>query len=79
MVVCDGFVGNVALKASEGIVKLMAQMLREEFRGTPLTKAVAALAYPDSSNASRRVDPSQHNGRNAVGAARHRDQKPRWH
>ena len=60
VVVCDGFVGNVALAASEGIVKLMAQMLREEFSRTPLTKAVAALYPPPS--ASRRMDPSQHNG-----------------
>ena len=67
VVVCDGFVGNVALKASEGIVKLMAQMLREEFARTPLTKAVAALAYPILKRFKARIDPSQHNGATLLG------------
>ena len=70
VVVCDGFVGNVALKASEGIVKLMAQMLRKSFSRTPLTKAVAALAYPDSQTLPRHaLIPSQHNGATCWGCA----------
>jgi phosphate acyltransferase len=34
VVVCDGFVGNVALKTSEGVAKIMAQLMREEFSAT---------------------------------------------
>src|SRR5213594_529348 len=43
VVVCDGFVGNVALKASEGVLQMMASALREEFSRNPFTR-LAALA-----------------------------------
>ncbi len=67
VVVCDGFVGNVALKASEGIAKLMGQMLREEFSRNVFTKIVAAFAYPVLKRFKARVDPSQHNGATLLG------------
>jgi phosphate acyltransferase len=67
VVVCDGFVGNVALKASEGIAKLMGQMLREEFSRNIFTKVVAAFAYPVLKRFKARVDPSQHNGATLLG------------
>ena len=67
VVVCDGFVGNVALKASEGIATLMAQMLREEFSRNVFAKLSAALAYPVLRRFKARMDPSQHNGATLLG------------
>src|SRR5215216_644822 len=46
VVVCDGFVGNVALKASEGVAHMMATTLREEFSRNPLTRVAALMAMP---------------------------------
>lgn len=67
VVVCDGFVGNVALKSSEGLARLMTQMLREEFARTPLSKAAAAFSYPVLKRFKGRLDPSQHNGATLLG------------
>ncbi|MBS0314200.1 MAG: phosphate acyltransferase PlsX [Proteobacteria bacterium] len=67
VVVCDGFVGNVALKAAEGIAKLMAQILREEFSRSWLTKLAAMAAMPVLRRFKDRVDPSQHNGATLLG------------
>ena len=46
VVVCDGFVGNVALKASEGLAQMLASFLRQEFKRNWLTKIVALMAMP---------------------------------
>jgi glycerol-3-phosphate acyltransferase PlsX len=46
VIVCDGFVGNVALKASEGLAQLLATFLRQEFRRNLFTKLAAVLAMP---------------------------------
>lgn len=67
VVVCDGFVGNIALKSSEGAVKLMAQMLREELTRTWWTKAIAAVAMPVLKRFKSRVDPSRYNGATLLG------------
>ena len=67
VVVCDGFVGNIALKSSEGAVKLMAQMLREELTRTWWTKAIAAIALPVLKRFKSRVDPSRYNGATLLG------------
>lgn len=67
VVVCDGFVGNIALKSSEGAVKLMAQMLREELTRTWWTKAIAAFAMPVLKRFKARVDPSRYNGATLLG------------
>lgn len=67
VVVCDGFVGNVALKTSEGLGKLIAQYLREEFSRNWLTKASAVLALPVLRAFRNRVDPRQYNGATFVG------------
>ncbi len=67
VVVCDGFVGNVALKTSEGAVKLMVQMLREELKATWWTKLLAAIASPVLMRFKRRVDPSRYNGATLLG------------
>ena len=67
VVVCDGFVGNVALKASEGIVTVLYQFLKTEFTRNPLRKLAALLAYPALTAFKRRVDPRRHNGATLIG------------
>ena len=46
VVVCDGFVGNVALKTSEGLVTMLYEFLKTEFTRNPLRQLAAMLAYP---------------------------------
>jgi glycerol-3-phosphate acyltransferase PlsX len=67
VVVCDGFVGNVALKTSEGLAQMLATMVREEFTRSPLTKAAALLAYPVLQRFRRRVDHRRYNGASLLG------------
>jgi glycerol-3-phosphate acyltransferase PlsX len=67
VVVCDGFVGNVALKASEGLVTILYEFLKTEFTRNPLRKLAAVMAYPALMAFKRRVDPRRHNGATLVG------------
>ena len=67
VVVCDGFTGNVMLKACEGIVTMLYDYLKAEFTRNPLTKVAAAIAYPVLSAFKRRIDPRRHNGATLVG------------
>lgn len=62
VVVCDGFVGNVALKASEGLAQMLATFLRQEFSRNLLTKVIALLALPVLRHFKRRVDHRRYNG-----------------
>jgi len=67
VVVCDGFVGNVALKASEGLAQLLATFLRQEFRRSLLTRLLALLALPVLRRFKKRVDHRQYNGATLLG------------
>ena len=67
VVVCDGFVGNVALKSSEGAIQLMVQMLREEFTRAWWTKLIALIAKPVLNRFKFRVNPSRYNGATLLG------------
>ncbi len=67
VVVCDGFVGNVALKTSEGVAKLIGEFMREEFSRNPLTKLAALMALPVLKAFKRRVDPRNYNGASLLG------------
>ncbi|HSI55524.1 MAG: phosphate acyltransferase PlsX [Ramlibacter sp.] len=67
IVVCDGFVGNVALKTSEGLASMIGGFLREEFSRNPLTKLAAICAYPILSAFKRRVDYRRYNGAALLG------------
>jgi phosphate acyltransferase len=67
VVVCDGFVGNVALKTSEGLAQMLATFLREEFSRGPLTKLAALVAMPALKAFKRRVDPRRYNGASLLG------------
>lgn len=67
VVVCDGFVGNVALKAGEGVAKLIAQFMRQEFSRSTSTKVVGFLARSTLRSLARRIDPRYYNGATFVG------------
>ena len=67
VVVCDGFVGNVALKASEGLAQMLASFLRQEFGRNILTKLVALIAMPVLNRFKKRVDPRGYNGATLLG------------
>ncbi|MDB5947143.1 MAG: plsX, partial [Ramlibacter sp.] len=62
IVVCDGFVGNVLLKTSEGLASMIGGFLKEEFSRNALTKAAAIVAYPVLSAFKSRVDHRRYNG-----------------
>ncbi|UDG83190.1 phosphate acyltransferase PlsX [Candidatus Vallotia lariciata] len=67
VIVCDGFVGNVALKTSEGLAKMFADIIREEFSRSWATKLIALLALPVLSRFKKRVDVRQYNGAALLG------------
>jgi glycerol-3-phosphate acyltransferase PlsX len=67
VVVCDGFVGNVALKTSEGLAQMLYEFLRAEFTRNVLTRLAAAIAYPVLMSFKRRIDPRRYNGATLVG------------
>jgi glycerol-3-phosphate acyltransferase PlsX len=67
IVVCDGFVGNVALKASEGLASMISGLIRSEFSRNPYTKLVGLLAYPVLSAFKKRVDHRRYNGAALLG------------
>ncbi len=67
LVVCDGFVGNVALKASEGLAKLMLTVLQESFNKNILTKIIGFLAKSSLYNLKKRMDPARYNGASLLG------------
>jgi phosphate acyltransferase len=67
VVVCDGFVGNVALKTSEGLAQMIATFLREEFSRGPLRKLMYIVARPVIQAFRRRVDHRRYNGASLLG------------
>jgi glycerol-3-phosphate acyltransferase PlsX len=67
VVVCDGFVGNVALKVSEGLALMLGSYLRQEFRRNLLTKLAGLFALPVISAFKHRVDSRHYNGATLLG------------
>ncbi|GAB2464818.1 phosphate acyltransferase PlsX [Comamonas humi] len=67
IVVCDGFVGNVALKASEGVASMIVGGLKQEFKRTIFTKMAAIVAYPVLSALMKRMDHRRYNGAALLG------------
>ncbi len=67
VVVCDGLLGNIALKSSEGVARLMSQVIREEIQMNWYRRSVAALAWPVWRGLKKRMDPALHNGATLVG------------
>lgn len=67
VVVCDGFAGNVALKASEGLAHMLAAVIKEEFTRNVFTRLLGLFAYPVLSKFKKRVDSRQYNGASLLG------------
>ncbi|CAM3634028.1 phosphate acyltransferase PlsX [Paracidovorax anthurii] len=67
IVVCDGFVGNVALKASEGVASMIVGALKQEFKRSIFTKVAAVVAYPVLSALMQRMDHRRYNGAALLG------------
>ncbi|NCA70671.1 MAG: phosphate acyltransferase PlsX [Sphingobacteriia bacterium] len=67
VVVADGFVGNVALKCSEGVAKFIGQSLGRQFRRTWLTRAAGLAAMPILRSFRRSIDPRRYNGASLLG------------
>ncbi|MDE2128123.1 MAG: phosphate acyltransferase PlsX [Betaproteobacteria bacterium] len=67
IVVCDGFVGNVALKTSEGLAQMLSGMIRQEFTRGPLSRLMALAALPVLRRFRRRVDHRRYNGAALLG------------
>lgn len=62
IVVCDGFVGNAVLKASEGLAKMMSGLIKEEFNRSWLTKLMGLCAMVPLLRVRKRVDHRRYNG-----------------
>ena len=67
IVVTDGFVGNVALKNTEGAAKMIKQFMNAEFKRNLLTKLQALIAMPVLRALGRRIDPRRYNGASLLG------------
>jgi len=67
VVVCDGFVGNVALKTTEGLAKMLANTLKQNFTRNWLTKLMAIAAMPVLKSIQKQFDPRRYNGASLLG------------
>lgn len=67
VVVCDGFVGNVALKTAEGLAKMLRAFLTDEFKRNWFTYLCGLMAVPVLTAFKRRVDPARYNGASLLG------------
>jgi glycerol-3-phosphate acyltransferase PlsX len=62
VIVCDGFVGNVALKSAEGAAKIILNGVRNFFAESWYTRLLARLVTPLIAKGLRQLDPETHNG-----------------
>jgi glycerol-3-phosphate acyltransferase PlsX len=67
VIVCDGFVGNVTLKAAEGLGRFMKDVMNTEFRRNPLTMIGALIARGALKQIRNRFNPSRYNGASLLG------------
>lgn len=67
LIVCDGFVGNVALKASEGLAMLMQHVFKTSLTKSWLVKLASLFAYPALKKVKSRLDPAKYNGASLLG------------
>jgi glycerol-3-phosphate acyltransferase PlsX len=67
IVVCDGFVGNVVLKASEGLAGMLTDFIKQEFTRNAFTKLAALAAMPVLKHFKHRVDHRRYNGAALLG------------
>jgi glycerol-3-phosphate acyltransferase PlsX len=67
VIVCDGFVGNVALKTIEGLAEMISDIMKNEFQRSLLTRLAGLVALPVIRAMRRRVDTRRYNGASLVG------------
>lgn len=67
VIVCDGFVGNVALKTSEGLAKLISSKLKGSFTRNFLSKLAGLISMPVLNNFRQEIDPRRYNGASLLG------------
>lgn len=67
IIVTDGFVGNVALKSSEGVAKMIGHFMKAEFTRGVFARLAALVALPVLNRLRRRIDPRRYNGAPLVG------------
>jgi glycerol-3-phosphate acyltransferase PlsX len=67
VIVCDGFVGNVALKTTEGVSKFIAKLIKKAFYQNTLTKIAGLIAKPVLKSLTRWIDPDRYNGASLIG------------
>lgn len=67
VVVCDGFVGNVSLKTSEGVARMVSRYLRDEFSRSWRNKIVGLISRPVLKAFGSRIDPRRYNGASLLG------------
>jgi glycerol-3-phosphate acyltransferase PlsX len=67
VVVCDGFVGNIALKSIEGVAGLISHFIKREFKRNLLTKMSAFVALPVLKAFRKQIDPRRYNGASLLG------------
>ena len=70
VVVCDGFAGNVALKASEGVAQMISHYMKKEFLRNPLTRLAGLIARPVLKAFRASIDPRRYNGASLLGLTR---------
>jgi glycerol-3-phosphate acyltransferase PlsX len=67
IVVTDGFVGNVSLKTSEGVAKMISHFIKAEFKRSLLSKVMALMVLPVLGGLRKRIDPRRYNGASLLG------------
>ncbi len=67
VIVCDGFVGNVALKSAEGVSNYMGELLGELLKGTLMTRLGLFLISRELKSWRVRIDPAEYNGASLLG------------
>lgn len=67
IVVCDGFIGNVALKTSEGVAHMISHYMKQEFKKNIFTRLQGLISMPVLQAFKRKIDPRNYNGASFVG------------
>jgi glycerol-3-phosphate acyltransferase PlsX len=67
VIVCDGFEGNIALKASEGVAHMFSHFIKKSFSKNIFTKIAALIARSVMKDFKSRVDPGKYNGASLLG------------
>lgn len=67
IIVCDGFVGNIALKSAEGVATYILEKIKQEIHNDPITKLLAFFAKAGIGRIKSRIDPRKYNGATLLG------------